>query len=266
MASAPVDPFYRTLFAPPGVQLILCAYCVLRDWTHDDLSAPYWRWYWNDRPGASVTVGGRSVALAADRVLLIPPHTAFASRTRATVGHLYCHFTTGIRATDVPAGVLVRRITPNERQRIRWLVSRIRTADPAKADASIGFAMQSLVASAISDVEKDQWITASDDSAVWHVLAIMHDQPALPMDNRTLADAVAVSPNTLLRRFKRATGTTPHRYLARLRVDLACIALRSTADSLEAIAERCGFCDRFHMSRAFRQHLDISPASLRRLP
>ena len=44
----------------PNVRLLLVQSLRLLHWSHGDLSAPYWRLYWNSRPGASVLLDGRA--------------------------------------------------------------------------------------------------------------------------------------------------------------------------------------------------------------
>jgi transcriptional regulator GlxA family with amidase domain len=40
--------------------------------------------------------------------------------------------------------------------------------------------------------------------------------------------------------------------------------LHHSALSIEQIAERCGFCDRYHFSRVFQKHREMGPATFRR--
>jgi len=50
-------------------------------------------------------------------------------------------------------------------------------------------------------------------------------------------------------------GTPPVRYLRELRIQHAVDCLIHTQDSLEEVAERCGFSDRAYFSRVFARHL-----------
>lgn len=63
-----------------------------------------------------------------------------------------------------------------------------------------------------------------------------------------LADKVGFSVNHFMRTFHREIGVTPHRYITRLRVELA-EQLVTTADlPLNSIAMRCGFASNSHMT------------------
>jgi len=82
---------YQLPPAPP-VEILCCHYALLRTWDYPDLTAPYWRWYWVDRPGASITLGGKRFELVPEQVVLIPANTPFAAHNRSDIGFLYIHF------------------------------------------------------------------------------------------------------------------------------------------------------------------------------
>jgi len=79
-----------------------------------------------------------------------------------------------------------------------------------------------------------------------------------------LADVLAVSPRTLIRRFKKATGHNPARYLTRLRIEEAKRLLERTALPLESIAERVGYRDSSSLRRVFRRTTHLSPGEFRK--
>lgn len=258
-----IERQYRVVFAAAGAQIMLCSFCVLRRWEHDDLRAPYWRWYWNDTPGAFVRTGDKTVELGPDRVVLIPSETPFATETRAQVGHLYIHFATSARLSAQFRAPIVRHPEAEEMRMIRQLAALLRTdGEASRSDWPISFSAHALVAAALAGIPSAQWEMAAD-TQIARVLAVMHERLSMTLDNPTLARIASLSTNTLLRRFKQATGTTPHRYLCRLRVDNARAELLTSNDSIDAIARRNGFCDRFHLSRVFKQTLKVSPAAYR---
>ena len=78
-----------------------------------------------------------------------------------------------------------------------------------------------------------------------------------------LAHALAVSPRTLFRRFKAATGMTPNIYLQSLRVEMAKGALRMTDLSIDKIAARAGYANRAYFCKVFRKHAGLTPRTFR---
>ncbi len=72
-----------------------------------------------------------------------------------------------------------------------------------------------------------------------------------------------VSREHLTRMFKKQTGTTPHAYITRRRLQLACDLLQQTNLSCKEIADRVGYKDLTVFYRAFKTVLKITPNALR---
>jgi len=87
---------------------------------------------------------------------------------------------------------------------------------------------------------------------------------AKQMELADIADAANVTENHLVRLFNQHLGTTPVRYLWRMRVDRGAELLRSTGLSISEIAYRVGFSTPYHFSRLVKQQLGRSPRDLRR--
>jgi AraC family transcriptional activator FtrA len=79
-----------------------------------------------------------------------------------------------------------------------------------------------------------------------------------------LARRAAMSPRSFARRFRAATGTTPHRWLIRQRILLAQRLLESTDLLIEEIAWRCGMGTGANLRLHFSAIVRASPAAYRR--
>jgi transcriptional regulator GlxA family with amidase domain len=79
-----------------------------------------------------------------------------------------------------------------------------------------------------------------------------------------MAARANMSSRTFARRFRDATGTTPHQWLMRQRVLMAQRQLETTDDSVELIANRCGFASAAMLRIQFQRVLRISPLAYRR--
>ena len=99
----------------------------------------------------------------------------------------------------------------------------------------------------------------SPRSRVRRLVASILEDPARPHTVEELAQRAAVSPRTLSRLFRRETGTTPARFVARARLDLARALLDGCGASVEWIARRAGFCNAERMRRTFHRALGTSP-------
>jgi transcriptional regulator GlxA family with amidase domain len=65
------------------------------------------------------------------------------------------------------------------------------------------------------------------------------------------------------RRFREATGTTPHRFVIERRVERAERLLTSSTLPISIVASACGFSDQSHLTRVFQQWLGATPRAVR---
>jgi AraC family transcriptional regulator len=79
-----------------------------------------------------------------------------------------------------------------------------------------------------------------------------------------IASECGLSADYFARAFRRTTGTSPHQWLLRRRVELAKELLQSSNLTLVEIAVAAGFHDQSHMTRVFSQAMATTPASWRR--
>ena len=79
-----------------------------------------------------------------------------------------------------------------------------------------------------------------------------------------VALAVGLSATHFARRFKRSTGSAPHQYLMRCRVERARRLLAETDNAIAQIALACGFAHQEHLTRVFRRLSGETPARFRR--
>ena len=74
-----------------------------------------------------------------------------------------------------------------------------------------------------------------------------------------IARNVGISPRHFKRRFKKATGDLPLKYLQKVRIDAAKEWLETTHETLDNITGAVGYTDISSFSRLFKQHTQISP-------
>jgi transcriptional regulator GlxA family with amidase domain len=104
-------------------------------------------------------------------------------------------------------------------------------------------------------VEQDR----SPRARVRRVIAWILQDPARPLGVERLAEHAAMSPRSLSRLFRRETGTTPARFVAQVRVQLARRLLELSGLHVGSVALRAGFDNPERMRRTFRRALGVSP-------
>ncbi|MFE7168117.1 helix-turn-helix domain-containing protein [Streptomyces sp. NPDC057616] len=104
-------------------------------------------------------------------------------------------------------------------------------------------------------------LTDRQFAAVRELLAVRLSEPLSLED---LAAVTGLSVSQFARQFKARTGSPPHRYLVRLRVEQAARLLRAGTMPIAQVAAACGFSHQEHLTRVLRSHLGTTPAALRR--
>jgi transcriptional regulator GlxA family with amidase domain len=85
-----------------------------------------------------------------------------------------------------------------------------------------------------------------------------------PIPIATLARALHLSPRTLDRRVRSATGMSPLRFVQRLRVEAAAQLLDTTSLSFDQVSTRVGYRDPAAFRRIFKRELGMTARELRR--
>jgi transcriptional regulator GlxA family with amidase domain len=85
-----------------------------------------------------------------------------------------------------------------------------------------------------------------------------------PLSIPALAARCSLSPRQFTRRFREATGTTPHQWLLTQRLALAQRLLETTDQPVDQVAASAGFGTPATLRLHFRKALATSPAAYRR--
>ncbi|HLM83376.1 MAG TPA: helix-turn-helix domain-containing protein [Terriglobales bacterium] len=106
-------------------------------------------------------------------------------------------------------------------------------------------------------------LQASDRKQIEEIRAwaLDHLDQNLPVEK--LAAKAGMSPRNFARIFVKDTGTTPARFVERLRVEAARRRLEESPDKLEKIANDCGFRSITSLRRSFVRVLRVPPADYR---
>jgi len=103
----------------------------------------------------------------------------------------------------------------------------------------------------------------TQDGRLHALLEWLGDHYSEEIDWEALADRFSLSLRTLHRQLKQQTGSTPQRYLNRLRLLEARHQLRHSDMRVTDIAFHCGFGDSNHFSTLFKREFGCSPRTLR---
>jgi transcriptional regulator GlxA family with amidase domain len=102
-----------------------------------------------------------------------------------------------------------------------------------------------------------------NDAHVHRAQQWMQQHMAEPLRMSDLADRLAVSERTLIRRFRAVVGAPPRNHLQLLRIDTARARLEAGDLSIEQIAGYVGYGDTSSFSRLFRERVGFTPGAYR---
>src|SRR5215472_2600389 len=108
------------------------------------------------------------------------------------------------------------------------------------------------------------WLSGARDPVIGQALALLHKEPAQPWTVANLAKRVGQSRTRLAERFRHFLEESPMAYLTKWRLKLAAEILRTTEDSVAAIAAEVGYGSEAAFNRAFKRDFDCPPAQFRR--
>ena len=244
-----------------GIRILIVEYREQLDWSFPQLSAPYWRLYWNVSGAASLVVDDGStrerVRLRPETAYLIPPDTRFGSLVDGPIDHFYVHFTLEDREKEPVTGVYELPGSPTMQNGLRRIIGDRRT----NAEHTDAFAASGLVFASLSLLPPHAWRPASPDPLVRRVEHLA--RAAGDLDLEAVAAEFDCSERTLRRRFLEAYHVTPQQYAMAKRIDNACVLLHFSNLSIGEIADECGFSDRYYFTRTFARLRGMGPAAFR---
>lgn len=103
------------------------------------------------------------------------------------------------------------------------------------------------------------------ESPIHAVIARMQNEKMSDAGNADYARMCGLGECHFLRNFKKVTGTTPHRYMAKITAQKAAEFLGDTSMNITEIALLLGFEDSLYFSRFFKKEMGVSPTKFRNM-
>ncbi|UPG88157.1 AraC family transcriptional regulator [Luteibacter aegosomaticola] len=167
-------------------------------------------------------------------------------------------------------------------KRSAFLEPRIRMADERIAsilqllsdavgsdDPSVQLYGDGLIASLVASLMSPHRPVATPKGALaqWQVRRItshLHDRLPERVDLAELASLAGLSPAHFSRAFKLSTGLAPYQWQLDMRVRRAQELLETSKQTLDEVADACGFADGSHFARTFKRFSGCTPSEWRR--
>ncbi len=283
-----IDPAdNKQTFSDLQVKIHCCRYWLLDEWECLNMSFPFWRLYYNTFGNASVHFKGVTHYLTPDKVILIPPNTSFSTNLKnktnskfseSIIGkqiesneelrkinqdgkadHLFVHFNLGLEGDHIIPGLYVFKVDEHIKNRINEIKQSI-IINEVNIDLSLSLAIYSLIFNFLRQTSPTAWDNKLFDTRVMQILNFIENHLDRKITNEELAEMVNMATNSFARLFHESTNYTLQEYIRKKRIERACNFMHHTSDSIDLISLNCGFVDRQHFSKVFKQEMNITPA------
>lgn len=232
-----------------------------------------WRLSFRERGRAELMTPSGVTALPPGRAILIAPDIGADAKPAGDAQHLLVEFelarsreTAPLPRRDAPM-VLAADDTRDELARglLRELAGGAApgSAVCARAQALLHLCLSSVLEASADGAAGGRGSEGDARAQLQPVLRYIDTHLADLLPNAKLAEVAHASESHFIRLFRRTLGCTPARHVQERRVSAAAELLLRTSLSIDEIAERCGFANRYHFSRVFAQRMAHPPARFR---
>ncbi len=233
----------------------------LRDWNHEGVDSPFWRFYHNPTAGCFIRHQGTEIPLNNTCVVLVPANTLFDCCGPVAAAHFWVHFTVTRPGLGGLGGPVVLAVDPVLRQLLgEAMALHGKVADEARDQKLFHTASASLhVAFSRLEVAPAQRLP----EPLVALMDAIHTTPGADFSNTVMARRLGMGLEKFIRWFRQHTGDTPAAYVAAVRIRLAKEALALTDKTIDDIASAYGFPNRHYFSRVFSRQVGCGPAEFR---
>jgi len=267
-----------------------CRYLMLSEWNSENMACPFWRIYHSRQQESYVTFGGKTVFLAPDRIIVIPPNTSFSANLKSiNLSHnesiksikiqndsdienfyksgltdqMFIHFNLGFPYDKVKPDVYEVVVNDELHKELIKDVEDNRLADPNTIGFQSNLRIYTLILSALYKLPSIVWDIQEIDNRILKTIHHIDKHLDSRLSNDELSNIVNLAPNSFARLFKDNMKNSVQQYIQQRRIDQSLLLLHHSDLSIEEISAQCGFYDRHHFSNTFKKLIGMPPVSYR---
>ncbi len=277
-------------FADINIQLHCCRYWMLSEWECTNMAFPFWRLYHNSISGASVYYKDICTNLITDKIIIIPPNTSFSTSLacrpedsakeriagkrisslaeieeladKHMVDHLFIHFNLGLSYDSIHPGVYEFPVTGFTSSMLQEIKNNS-INNSVNYNFHAGLPVQILILYLLKQIPDDKWKSRNMDKRVIKAYDFIENNINQKLSNKALAEKANMAVNSFARLFKENAGVTIQQYAQKKKIDKSLVLLHHSNKSIDEIANECGFIDRHHFSKVFKQVMKMPPVFYR---
>jgi len=275
------------------LQLLCCRLWWLKNWEHKELSYPYWRIYYNKQAGASIIYNQQKIDLNPNTIYLIAPNTRYESQLfnhnipenghivnggriaiiseaeqkliekKRAIEHLFIHFTIGF-PYDTIAPMIYSFPVDEHFKNLLDTISTYFKKDKNEIDIHIYLTLHTLISEMLLKINQHHWEQITNDLRVTKIINYIEQNIADDLSNKKMAELACMATNSFSFLFKKEVKMSLQSFVKEKRIKASCLLLLHSDLSIDEIAERTGFSNRYHFSRIFHEITKNTPAKYRK--
>jgi AraC-like DNA-binding protein len=246
----------------PELEILLARESDLPVWTEISprvFAAPFARIYWNEGAAIHLELAEGMRELPAECFAVIGPETPYIPRLGGSpVRHVHLHVGV-LWPWTLRSGVWF--LPESDTREARSVLDAMRRSRTVAAE---GLRVRALAETVLAALPPEEWSAASADTGITRAVEQIQGDLRNPPGNAALAARLGLSVDAFIRRFRRATGSTPQAFSLHLRLGEAARLLAHGEASIDQVAEEVGFFDRYHFTKAFHLVRGVPPGVWRR--
>lgn len=256
-----MDSIMNYRFFENEIRIISCAYYPRHFWEEEHPPKSYWCFFWNGMSGEKVHFSGKDISFGLEHAVLIPPYASYRVSSGKEIPLLYIYFELNPVYEDIvqrPKSIILNDEDIAELEELKAMILGVNDL-PWRSAVLFRILSGVLLKLEATDFSSPEQI----DKRIMLAIEIINRDYAKNLENRKICRLINMSQNNFLRLFQRDIGQTPHSYLSYIRIRNARRLLREGEFSIDEIAEKTGFANRYHFTRIFKKYTFTTPGDYR---
>lgn len=230
---------------------------------------PYWSLYWSKERPLEVEIKSQQLSLAVKKFLLIPPFIPLKILHLGKGRALCMRFYFPLEFKDKNRSYYCVDSLPSEKEDLEQyftmsLDTEITELDTFRPNYKLSLFAKIILYKLFFRLD-DELLEADEQNRIFHDLIfrlLMH--PEEEMSTQQMAETMKMPLRSFNEYVKYTVGMPPRLFFNHLRLGKSWNWLRRTDWSIEDIALKLGFPDRYNFSYAFKKLYNLSPAKVRK--
>jgi AraC-like DNA-binding protein len=214
---------------------------------------PFFYCYWNKTLGAEIHVGNKIYPITPNNIMLIPPNLEHSPVQKSSFNHSFIHF-----IAPFPFNTLDRiEQIPIDQS--------IQLFQRCNLELHTSLSLYSFIFGLLLKVPPKHYSPKQiKDKRILQACSILSSGSIEKLQLENLASKLNMSVSNLCHLFKQEVGVSPISYAMEKRMEKSLIMLADCQNSIDDIAKKNGFSNRYHFSKAFKSYYGVPPVKMRK--